>query len=348
MAVPYLLKYTELLNCDYDIIYWNRYGVIENSNAAEQYVLEYQLPKGSTKLRKLIGYLKFKALAEKILCENDYEKLILLSGNVAVLLKNVLLAKYRGRYIIDIRDYFMENNKLYFNAENTLIDNSALAVISSAAYKNFLPEHDYVLAHNSPILTENQIRSFRAKKDSQRANRNEDPVVLSFIGGVRFFEQDKKVLSYFANDERFFLRYIGAGADLLRKHCEKNDIKNVYLHDRFPPEQTLGFYETTDVILNLYGNGTPLLDYALSNKLYYAATLGLPILVCPGTHMEEVAVGNGFGFMFDLNDPIAKDMLYLYYRKIDWENFYKHCDEFLTKVHQDEEEFLARTSRFLN
>lgn len=257
MAVPYLSKYTELMNCDYDIIYWNRYDVIENSNAAVHYALEYPLPKGSTKLRKLIGYLKFKFFADKILRENDYQKVVLLSGNVAVLLKNVLLTKYRSRYIIDIRDYFMENNKLYYSAEKKVIDNSCLAVISSPAYKSFLPEHDYVIVHNSPILTEYQINSFRVKKDSQRANINEGPIVLSFIGGVRFFEQDKKILSYFANDDRFLIRYIGSGAELLRDHCKQNGIKNVYLHDRFPPEQTLGFYETTDVILNLYGKGTP-------------------------------------------------------------------------------------------
>lgn len=347
-AVPYLYKYIEIMKCDYDIIYWNRDNVEEKTNASFTYVLDHHLPKGCSKLQKFTGYIKFRNHARRILKENDYDRVVLLSGNVAVLLKDILLARYKGKYIIDIRDYFMEHNKFYYNAEKKVIGNSGLAVISSEAYKRFLPEYDYVVVHNSPSISDEQIKSFREKRELWRNKSEEKPITLSFIGGVRFFEQDKKVLSYFANDGRFIIRYIGSGANLLKEHCEKNVIKNVYLHDRFPSEQTLDFYSDTDMILNLYGSGTPLLDYALSNKLYYAATLEIPILVCPDTYMEEVAVGNGFGIAVNLPDSSEKDSIYNYYKDIDWSAFHNKCHEFLACISNDNAAFNEQISRFLD
>ncbi|MGE4585220.1 MAG: capsular biosynthesis protein [Sphaerochaeta sp.] len=347
-AIPYLHNYTQLTTADYDIVYWDRRSLQESCGAANHLAFHYLLSENSPKWHKLIGYLKFRKFARHILQANDYSVVIMLTSSVAVLLKDILLHKYSGRYILDIRDYFMENNRFYYNAEKKLIDNCGLTVISSPAYKRFLPEHNYLLVHNSPNLSDGQIQDFRERKNAQREKNTERPLVLSFIGGVRFFEQDKIILSYFANDDRFFIQYIGTGAELLRQHCEENNINNVYLHDRFPPDQTLNFYSDTDMILNLYGSGIPLLDYALSNKLYYAATLEIPILVCPNTYMQEVAVGNGLGVAVNLSDSSEKDSIYNYYKDIDWSAFHIKCCEFLARISNDNAAFDEQISRFLD
>lgn len=331
-AVPYLSKYTELINCKYDVIYWNRCGEKENSGADVLYPMNYKIDRDCGKLSKLIGYLKFRKFATQLLKKKNYKAVVLLSGNVAVLLKPILLSKYKGRYIIDIRDYFKEYNKLYYNKEKEVVRNSKLAVISSAAYKTFLPQYDYVVVHNSPTISEESLLEFKTKRKEYLASRREYPLVLTFVGSVRFFEQDKKVLRYFGNDKRFFVRYFGIGANILKQFCKEHNIHNTYFHDRFPPEKTLDFYTNTDFIINLYGSGTPLLDYALSNKLYYAATLGIPILVCPGTYMEKVAVGNGFGFTVDFSDNNTKEKLITYFRSIRHDSFVKQCNEYMKTV----------------
>jgi hypothetical protein len=242
----------------------------------------------------------------------------------------------------------MEDNRFYYNAEKKLVNKCGLAVISSPAYKRFLPEHNYLLVHNSPNLSDGQIHNFRKRRENaQREKNTERPLVLSFIGGVRFFEQDKKVLSYFANDDRFQVSYIGAGADLLREHCEKNKIKNVFLHDRFPPEKTLDFYFDTDMILNLYGSETPLLDYALSNKLYYAATLEIPILVCPGTYMEEISTKYKFGFPLALDDPDSRNRLVEWHSALDPDVLHDGCLRFMNTVNADNALWENRVSEFL-
>jgi hypothetical protein len=345
--VPYLFKYIEEISGEYDIVYWNRNLSEENCGAANNFNFKFQMPTGTSlksQLKKLIGYLKFRKFATKILEENDYSGVVLLTGNLSVLLGGVLLRKYRKRYIVDIRDYWMENFKLFYMLEKKMIYNSSQTVISSAAYKRFLPEYDYVLCHNSQMLNMDIIKSFRTKDKGLKDSKS--PIVISCIGGVKNVEYDKKVLNFFANDNRFIIRYIGRGYGGLKKYCIENKIKNVIIQDEFPMDQTLEFYKSTDIILNMYGNNTPKLDFALSNKLYFAAQLGMPILVCNSTYMAEISTNYGFGIAIDIKDNTDKDKIDNYYRNINWQDFYQKCDRFINKFNTDNENFKKQIREF--
>src|SRR5690606_29489304 len=116
-----------------------------------------------------IGYYKFKIFSEKVLRKNDYSKLILLTGNTAVTISRVILEKYKGKYILDIRDYFKENKKWYYNIQEKLILNSYNTVISSEGFKRFLPEYNYTLAHNIIDLDLKVIDEFRSRKRTKNA-----------------------------------------------------------------------------------------------------------------------------------------------------------------------------------
>ena len=348
-SVPYIHQYIRLLDFPFDIIFWNRCSMAETCGANNHYVLNYEISRVS-KLQKLMGYIKFRRFTSKLLRENHYSKVVLLSGNAAVLLQNVLLRQYRGRYVIDIRDYFLESSRLYRRAEARLIENAGLAVISSEGYLSFLPRHDYILSHNSPDIPAQVLARFQKERELRRAARcGGSPVVLSFIGCVRFLEQDKKVLRFFANDNRFFIRYIGAGANQLRPFCEEHGIRNVYLRDRFSPDQTLDFYKETDGILNLYGSGTPLLDYALSNKLYYAAALEIPILVCPDTYMASVAISYHLGLSVDLDSRTDEaTRIFNWIRNFDPRDMHAGCTLFQQKIKRDERSFQNRIGMWIN
>ncbi|EJG71821.1 capsular polysaccharide biosynthesis protein Cps4G domain protein [Streptococcus pneumoniae 2081074] len=102
--------------------------------------------------------------------------------------------------------------------------------------------------------------------------------------------------------------------------------------DTFQPKDTMSFYKNTDAVLNLYGNHTPLLDYALSNKLYFAALLYKPILVCEDTYMEKVSIENGFGFVLPMKDESEKDCLALYIQNLDRKQLIKNCDNFMDRI----------------
>lgn len=338
---PYMNKYIAAIDCGYDIVYWNRHGVIEKNKANKVYPYERRLEEGASLLRKVFGYLGFALFAARVLKKHRYSGVVALSTGVGMLLYPMLHFSYKDRYIVDIRDYTMEKNCLYFALEKRLIKGSALAVISSEGFKSFLPKHEYLLSHNSISLPEAVTREFRSKDKKQQAVIN-----ISAIGLVRFFDESKRVIDKFKNDPRFEVSFFGRGAMKLENYCREQGITNTRLEDAFPPEKTLGFYRRTDIVNNLYGSNSIELDFALSNKLYYAAALGLPVLVCPGTYMETVSKQYGFGYTFDLDSPAACDELVHYYVGIDWQAFYKACDAFLEKVKTDDALFEQAVRKF--
>lgn len=330
---PYINNYISNIDSEYDAIYWNRHQINEDIGASNHFEFNYSMDEEVGKFKKIRGYLKFRQFVLKKLNNYNYDGVVLLHTSIGILIYSFLSKKYTKKFIIDIRDYTMENNPLFFFIEKKLIKKSALAIISSEGYKNFLPSHDYILDHNNIHINEEIRRKFLSK------NNNKDKIVISYIGLIRFHEQNKEIILKFKNDERYLLKFIGKNAKYLKKFCEENDVTNVELIDRFPPEKTLDFYYETDLIYNLYGNNSPLLDYALSNKLYYALNLKIPILVCPKTYMETISINSGVGIVFDKNNPKALDKLYNDYQSIDWAELIRKSDLYLENIEQDDKKF---------
>src|SRR5699024_6272758 len=139
-----------------------------------------------------------------------------------------------------------------------------LNAISSSGFLEFLPDANYTTVHSFNKSVLNNIESRKNLK------KRGEPIKICFIGYVRFFDIDKKVLQEFGNDDRFIVQYFGEGSDILKDFCEKVNIKNVEFHGRFNVEETKKFLEDADVINNLYGYGQIALDTAISTKYYYA------------------------------------------------------------------------------
>lgn len=341
---PYITKYIEYMNCmnvDFDILYWNRDDIKENIKAKNLYSFNFQLKAEDSNIKKLKGYWKFKKYASKILSDNNYGGVILLQTAAGILLQQILKKKYYKRYILDIRDYTMEKNKFFYYIERYVINNSNITVISSEGYKSFLPNYNYVIVHNIRTIDKKICTSIRNR------NKKKNKLVIGFIGYIHYQEQNKRLLKIFKNDQRFELHFIGKESEKLLPFCEQNNIGNVKLIGQFPPEKILKYYQDVDIIHNLYGNKTPVLDYALSNKLYFAAQLGMPILVCPETFMEKISLEYGFGYTFEMSNLQAVDELYNYYKNIDWQKFLSGCDKFLQKIELDSAHFKKEVTNFL-
>ncbi|HEU8787401.1 TPA: capsular polysaccharide biosynthesis protein Cps4G, partial [Streptococcus pneumoniae] len=280
---------------------------------------------GKGKLSKILGYVKFRKEIKKKLKENDYDMILPLHSIVSFILVDFLLFSFKNRYIYDIRDYSYEKFLVYRLVQKQLVKNSLMNIVSSDGYKFFLPMGEYFTTHNLPNMIElNEVKQLK--------NNSTFPIQLSYIGLIRFQEQNKKIIDFFANDSRFQLNFIGTNAGELREFCQEKNISNVNLVDTFQPKDTMSFYKNTDVVLNLYGNHTPLLDYALSNKLYFAALLYKPILVCEDTYMEKVSIENGFGFVLPMKDESEKDCLALYIQNLDRKQLIKNCDNFMDRI----------------
>ncbi len=343
--VPYFNNYKEILkNHRYDLIFWNKNIESDTDNLAQNnendiFIFNYKINGNENKFYKLIGYIKFRNFIYRKLKKNNYDKIVLLQGQLTVLLASILLKKYKSKYIVEIRDYFMESNKIYYFIEKKVLEKSGLCIISSEKFKEFLPKLNYFIIHN--------FSKFNNIKINYDGNSS---IVISNIGLIRFNEQNLKFINLFQGDSRFRIRFIGKGANNLKILAEKRNynLKNIEFIDKFSPKETQKYIEETDIIFNLYGNNTPLLDYALSNKLYYSAQFLKPVLVCKGTAMEDIAVKKyNFGFTFDMEKKEEKERLYYYYKNIKLKTLKQNCDLFLKKVEEENSKTILEMENFL-
>lgn len=335
--IPYLDMYFKQISAHstIDIINWNREGKEEKS---PYNLISFNYPIGFTsKLKKIEGYARYRRFVANQLRAGNYDLIIVTPTNTALLMSDYLIRQYRNRYILDIRDYCHEALLGIKKIEASLVSNAAMTVISSEGYKTFLPQdRDYVVVHNSRNLDRNRIAEIKL-------NRKYDaPIKIGCIGSIVYHDSYKRLIRLFGNDQRFELAFIGYGSEGLSNYCKQQNVSNVLLSGEFLPEETLDKYADIDVVNGVYGDNHPSLDYALSNKLYFAAELEIPILVTSGTFMEEMAKEYNLGVGININDSHAPDVLYDYLVDLDRKALRIGANRFIEKVEKDNNHFESR------
>ncbi len=338
---PCLEKYQKIISQNYDILYWDRCNIDEECGAQKYFKYSNVMPANVSVFRKSLPYLGFYKYVINFLRKNNYEKIIIFPTQMAWLMLPWLRGKYKNKYILDIRDYSNEFG-ICGKLTNAAVKNSGLTTITSPAYKNFLPEGDYLVSHNIQEIDSDLVNKYRSRERDEKA-----PIVLSFIGSVRFIDKQERLIELFKNDNRFVLKFIGRGSEQLKDFCDNNQVNNVQLIGRFERAELPSFYMESDMAINVYGNNTPVLNYALSNKLYSSAIMGMPILTSPDTYMAEVSEKYGFGVSVDLADPHVADKVYEFYKSTDKNKLFAGCDEFMKTVRKDEELYQHGLKAFL-
>ena len=330
------------------LIYWNREGVKETLGSIEG--IEYNKPcQDAGLLRKLYSYFAYLLFVNKQLLNNDFDHIVLLNTIAGYFAFPALLIKYRKRYVMDVRDYGGEFNPFLGLMSRILVLFSGIVGLSSRFYSAFLAPSEYSFVHNlqRPACSDLEVSSYvNSFNDNPTL-----PIVIAFIGSVgQYIDQHIKLIDMFKNDSRFRLMFAGAGSEKLEDYCRNNHVENVQLLGRFAPEKMYSLYTGVNIIHNLYGNGDPFLDYAISNKMYIAAQLHMPILVCPKTAMETMASNYGIGFTLDLDNSEVNwpDLLFDYYIGLDSGSFIKGCEKLLNDAYNDNENYLDRYTAFIS
>lgn len=327
-SLPYAVNYIQSIlrnGNECDLIFWDRDaadGEKEARFGCKVHPFNYKITPNTSHFEKLRGYIGAVWHANFRLMIETYDRVVFLETHSAVTSLIPAIFKYRDRYVIEIRDFTFENKAAYRLLEKTAITNAMKCVISSEAYQRFLPTGNYLIAHNISCFETKSLLRARARIGT------DVPYIIAFVGTVRFIQNNIKLLKLFANNPSFKLAYFGSGSEVLKEYCEKTGISNVQFGGSFLQEETLEQYDNVAVINNVYGNDSPYLDFALSNKLYHSAQLRIPITVSPGTFMEEVANKYGIGFALDINDPNAPDALFNWLNSIDRAKFKDACDFF--------------------
>jgi hypothetical protein len=327
----------------YDIIYIDKYGSEESISAQNKYVYRLNIRREWSFLRKLSYYWRFKSFAEKIIKENQYDFIIVWNGFTAFMFSGFLSRNFAGKYCLNLRDYDYEKIFLVYLKIRRAVASSAYTTISSDGFRSFLPPHDYVNVHS---LNRKILNNCHTK---ERLRERGDRIRVSFIGYVRFFENDKKLIDSLGNDSRFTVQFFGEGVESLERYALEKGYDNVLFMGRFEPERTAEFLLMTDVINNLYGVGDIALDTALSIKLYYSIYLRMPILVFKDTYMAEVTEKYGLGFSLgkDGYDKLA-DSLYDWYHNLNFKKFSAGCEKFLGVIEKQNRQFDEYFDRYIS
>lgn len=313
---PYLRVYQEVLSkikgVDFDVIYLNRcpeLDEVRNDNYIPIKWIKLR-GKGQSTFFKFLNCFLFSLEVSSVLRKKKYDFLIILTTMPAVLLAGILICKYKKRYIIDIRDYTQESNKIYYAIEAKVINYACMCNISSPGFADFLPKYSYNILHNLNLDHTSINQYSLQKKDPKQKIR------IGYIGSIQYAEQCKQMIDLIVLDDRFEFFFYGnepkgheIGDYVRTKHCDAIRMMGPFL----PSEKAL-IYSQVDLVFNCYGNKTLLVQKAISNKYYDGALYRKPLLVSPGTLMSSLS--GEYAFSLDLSHSSSLNDLWNWYQSL--------------------------------
>ena len=305
---PYIYFYSKVfdeIGIPYDVIYPNR------NELEEKWIGEncntYQI-KWNKRLHSIINYKCFTDKVVQIIKKNDYAKLVILTGVNAAYMASWLSKNYPKRYIVDIRDFSLENIRVFSMYEKKALEAAEYRVLSSPEFEKFLPKMKYHIAHNI---------SFPDDSMKTPWTKHSAPITIGYVGTAGYFVNVKALIRLVKDDSRFVFHIFGSGPDevKIRNEVASANCERIRYFGSYDPEKKSQIIEKVDILFNVYGNDSPLLLYALSNKLYDSMYYHKLILNSCGTYMEKLSGVSGFSV--DLSDSSSLDRLYDWYESLD-------------------------------
>lgn len=331
--IPYILKYERLLQqykIEYDIILWDRRDVLaKDITPKNHFVFKNKIKK--SKVSKIIPFYKWKRFTLKVLKSFNYDKVIVLTTLPAIIISKFLLDKYPDMFLLDIRDFTYENFNPYKRRVDKLIFKSALTFISSEGFKSWLSDSNKVyLTHN--------ISNIEKEEQTTKLRLNKTNIVIGFVGGIRYYTENCKIINNLKNKSNIQLLYVGkthTGIEL-EKYCQINLIHNVSFKPAYQNEEKPFIYKGIDFINSIYGSKSQVVKTALPNKLYDCILFKKPIIVSSGTYLAKIVNKYNLGFDVDID----KDNLYVkllnFVEAFDDQLFLEGCNALKNKVLREE------------
>ena len=353
--IPYVKDYENILvskGIIYDIVLWNRSKSEDSAYPkSPENVFAFTWHTRKSKLSKLRPFLEWRRFVLKILMDNKYDFLIVCTTIPAVLLYNTLIKNFTGKFVFDIRDYTYENFMLYRNMTKKLTLSSGLTCISSKGFLDWLPCNvdKYIVTHNIAKSDIEWSKSTEANAGRQLFNRSK-PVKIGFVGGIRYYDANVKLINAFANHSDFELVYAGKfhpGCDL-EGYCKDNGILNVSFLPRFTQEEKPMIYQSIDIINSVYGNETLEVRTALPNRLYDSVVYKIPIMVTGGTFLSSIVETYNLGLNVTIESKNILLQTQEYIRRFDEVKFTTGCQDFFSYVIKEKEHALEQISEFIS
>lgn len=332
---PYVSTYIDIMekyNIKYDIIFWDRMCVGEEGISYKK-----KSTPDALYIKKIVDYVLYILFVQKKVIIDKYDRVVVFGIALSVILSLFLKSQYRNKYLIDIRDDSVI--RMYFGwVFEKVLKNAALTVISSKGFLLWLPKKsEYVLNHNYKVRS-NGVISMPEKELEQ--------VVLTNIGSIRDYKVNKVLLSLFANDERFIIKYIGEGIAVskLKKYAVFKKIQNVVFVGKYEKKDELKLLQGVTIINGLTG-GDENSKTLLSNRLYLSVQNRVPIIVSKGSYQAQCVEKYGLGFVVDVLTDYKENVLN-YIKKYDRLQYIRNCEEFERLVELDQLIFEEKIKKY--
>lgn len=320
---PYALPYIyELLNAGYDVttVVWIRDGNEDITIDSRVNLVQYKrtLDDATPKLGKIGSFLGFRRFMLKEIRKCKYDLVVILNTQFAVLISDVILKDFKGKFIYDMRDMSYEHIKPYRDRVAKIVDSAAAVFISSDGYRKYLPDDPKIYTTHNYRPQDLEYIGLRSKSP-----RKHDPIRISFWGIIRGKTLQKKLINILRNDERFHLDYYGTMSNETKdlvEFCSKEGIKNVSFHGRYEPNDRYIFAANTEIINNLFSNPDNGSNPLMANKYYDGLIFQIPQICLVGGFMGSMVEKNGVGLTVNVDEKLG-DVLYQYYSSIRWETF---------------------------
>ena len=270
---PYIQNYLNILderNANYRVISWDKQGLLENNID-----MRFDYPVDDFNRKKmLIGYIKFIKECKSYIKKNNIDKLIILTAAPAFFLGIGYLSRFKGRFILDIRDDspFIRRFPKQFKRICAM---AKTVVVSSNEFTHWTGR-ETILCHNADI---GQIELHKTEQAIKEFN---SPIRIVFAGVMIEENCNVEVLKQFVNDARFKHTFIGRespGKQLVQEYVSNSGMTNVSFEGAYNKDEIIDIYRNKADVINIFREKTTVNRNALPNKLYEAVLAGRPIVV---------------------------------------------------------------------
>lgn len=342
---PYSKKYMKILDDageKYDLVGWRREEEAEYFGD-NVFIYEGKAAKRfSSVLSKALPALGYRNYVKKLIRRRKYNKLIILTTQTAVILSDLLLLRYRKRYIFDYRDKSYEYIKLYGMLINSIIKRSVDTVISSPWFADVLTDKkDYILVHNF------QDEFLPFMKSECRKKPIGEKIIIGYVGTLRSYEYHKQLSDMFGNDERFEFHTYGCGddADRLSEYAKKYN--NVFFYGAYKERDKYDIIDGFDMMCYNYPYSF-VNDGAVANKYYDSLIMKKPMFVNPKTTIGRFIEAEGMGVGITEGEAAAADKIYSWYvNDFDADRFSERCSFYMNKYIDDNKKFSEKICKGL-
>lgn len=321
----------------YDVISWDRTGDAEKNEFTYSHNAKFQV----SALTRFIEYFKFAGFIKKLVKKYKYEKLVVISPQVALFIPFFLRRKFARRYIFDYRDLSIEQSALFKPFMKMVLNNSFANVISSPGFKQYLPQgYNYVLSHNFNI---NIVDEALANESSPLPLG--DIKVLT-IGAIRF-DANFEVIDSLGNADGIEVDFVGKGgaAPDLQKHVEEKGYKNVIFKGKYVKKDENDIIKK-HTLINIFYPNWPSHISALSNRFYNSLINKRPMIVTKGGEQGNYVEKYGVGLAVESCDGLA-DRIKEYVLSLDFDEYKDNCNKLLKEFVEDYNRFAKVVDSFI-